>query len=270
MSEVAHRRRRRRAGRARARRSPARRASTCTPSRWRRASGRMSESSEPPQPTSTATTGETDIRLRSPRRHGRRNPHDRRRLPRPHARPARPPRAAGPRRRREAATCRPGRITPSRTPGSCWARRSTEALGDRRRDHPLRPRRRPDGRGARRRARSDISGRPLLVWEGVAVCRRASTGGFEHELAEEFLRAVASTARLHAAHHAGDRHERAPPDRGGVQGVRAGAARRDEHRSDRDGRAVDQGDPDGMMARLRLAWEMARGAISPGLERFVS
>jgi imidazoleglycerol-phosphate dehydratase len=41
----------------------------------------------------------------------------------------------------------------------------------------------------------DISGRPLLVWEGVPIPVGA-TGGFEHELAEEFMRAVASTARL--------------------------------------------------------------------------
>jgi imidazoleglycerol-phosphate dehydratase len=41
----------------------------------------------------------------------------------------------------------------------------------------------------------DVSGRPLLVWEGVAI-PTGVTGGFEHELAEEFMRAVASTARL--------------------------------------------------------------------------
>jgi len=41
----------------------------------------------------------------------------------------------------------------------------------------------------------DVSGRPLLVWEGVAI-PPGVTGGFEHELAEEFMRAVASTARL--------------------------------------------------------------------------
>jgi imidazoleglycerol-phosphate dehydratase len=40
----------------------------------------------------------------------------------------------------------------------------------------------------------DISGRPLLVFTGDVPA--GVTGGFEHELAEEFLRAVASTARL--------------------------------------------------------------------------
>jgi imidazoleglycerol-phosphate dehydratase len=42
----------------------------------------------------------------------------------------------------------------------------------------------------------DISGRPLLVFGGAVAIPPGVTGGFEHELAEEFLRAVASTARL--------------------------------------------------------------------------
>ncbi len=40
----------------------------------------------------------------------------------------------------------------------------------------------------------DVSGRPLLVFAGPVP--PGTTGGFEHELLEEFLRAVASTARL--------------------------------------------------------------------------
>ena len=40
----------------------------------------------------------------------------------------------------------------------------------------------------------DVSGRPLLVFAGSVP--PGVTGGFEHELCEEFLRAVASTARL--------------------------------------------------------------------------
>jgi imidazoleglycerol-phosphate dehydratase len=40
----------------------------------------------------------------------------------------------------------------------------------------------------------DVSGRPLLVF--AADLPGGTTGGFEHELCEEFLRAVASTARL--------------------------------------------------------------------------
>jgi imidazoleglycerol-phosphate dehydratase len=41
----------------------------------------------------------------------------------------------------------------------------------------------------------DLSGRPFLLWEGLRV-PRGETGGFEHELAEEFFRAIASSARL--------------------------------------------------------------------------
>ncbi len=40
----------------------------------------------------------------------------------------------------------------------------------------------------------DISGRPLCVWEGRLP--PGSIGAFDHELAEEFLRAVAHEARL--------------------------------------------------------------------------
>jgi imidazoleglycerol-phosphate dehydratase len=49
---------------------------------------------------------------------------------------------------------------------------------------------------ARASCAMDISGRPLLVWTGAVP--PGVTGGFEHELAEEFVRAVASTARLTA------------------------------------------------------------------------
>jgi imidazoleglycerol-phosphate dehydratase len=40
----------------------------------------------------------------------------------------------------------------------------------------------------------DLSGRPYCVLEGDLP--HGITGGFDHELLEEFLRAVASTARL--------------------------------------------------------------------------
>jgi len=40
----------------------------------------------------------------------------------------------------------------------------------------------------------DVSGRPLTVFE--AELPRGSTGGFEHELTEEFFRALASAAKL--------------------------------------------------------------------------
>ena len=41
----------------------------------------------------------------------------------------------------------------------------------------------------------DISGRPLLVFEAPQL-PAGTTGGFDHELTEEFFRAVASSARL--------------------------------------------------------------------------
>ena len=112
-----------------------------------------------------------------------------------------------------------------------------------RRDHPLRPRGRPDGRGARRVRDRHL--RPAVP----APSTRASLppgdiGGFDHELTEEFFRAVASSARLTLHLDVAGRHERPPHDRGGVQGVRPRAARRGRDRPDRDRRAVDQGDAD--------------------------
>jgi imidazoleglycerol-phosphate dehydratase len=47
---------------------------------------------------------------------------------------------------------------------------------------------------ARASATLDISGRPFLQFE--ADLPEGGTGGFDHELAEEFFRAVSSTARL--------------------------------------------------------------------------
>jgi imidazoleglycerol-phosphate dehydratase len=41
----------------------------------------------------------------------------------------------------------------------------------------------------------DVSGRPLLVFEAERL-PAGVTGGFDHELAEEFFRAVATTAKL--------------------------------------------------------------------------
>jgi imidazoleglycerol-phosphate dehydratase len=41
----------------------------------------------------------------------------------------------------------------------------------------------------------DVSGRPLLVWS-AAKLPSGSIAGFDHDLAEEFLRAVASAAKL--------------------------------------------------------------------------
>jgi imidazoleglycerol-phosphate dehydratase len=41
----------------------------------------------------------------------------------------------------------------------------------------------------------DVSGRPLLVYEAAAL-PNGITGGFDHDLAEEFFRAVVTNARL--------------------------------------------------------------------------
>ena len=70
----------------------------------------------------------------------------------------------------------------------------------------------------------DISGRPFTLFE--AELPPGATGGFEHELTEEFFRALANAAKLtlHLRVEAGT--QRPPHDRGGLQGVRARAARR--------------------------------------------
>ena len=196
MSEVRDRRRGGRAGARRARRSRGPRASPCTPRRWsvRRESARRDAApprspARPGRPTSRSTLGLDGT--------GAGDARDRRRLPRPHARPARPPRPARPRRRRSPATCRPARTTRSRTPASCSARRSTRrsatARGILRYGHAVVPM-----DEARAACAIDISGPPVLRVRGRR-CRPGATGGFEHELAEEFFRAVASAAQADAA-----------------------------------------------------------------------
>jgi imidazoleglycerol-phosphate dehydratase len=49
---------------------------------------------------------------------------------------------------------------------------------------------------ARATAAVDVSGRPLLVW--AAVLPPGAIAGFDHDLAEEFFRAVATAAKLTA------------------------------------------------------------------------
>ena len=53
----------------------------------------------------------------------------------------------------------------------------------------------PDGRGARR-LRDRRLGRPYCAVEGFERLPAGDIAGFEHEVAEEFFRAVASAARL--------------------------------------------------------------------------
>ena len=90
----------------------------------------------------------------------------------------------------------------------------------------------------------DVSGPAVLRGDRARAAARATIAGFEHEAAEEFFRAVASAARLtlHLELQAG--HERAPHDRGLLQGVRARAADRGRDRPRRGRRAVDEGDAD--------------------------
>ena len=68
----------------------------------------------------------------------------------------------------------------------------------------------------------DISGRGLCAFEGELP--PGAIGNFDHELTEEFLRALAANARLtlHLTIEAGT--QRSPHDRGRVQGAGAGAA----------------------------------------------
>ena len=86
----------------------------------------------------------------------------------------------------------------------------------------------------------DISGRGFCAWEGSIP--PGTIGNFDHELTEEFFRALATNAKLtlHLTVDAG--HQRAPHDRSGVQGGGASAARGGGARSDRTRRAEHQGD----------------------------
>ena len=78
--------------------------------------------------------------------------------------------------------------------GLALGRALDEALGDRagitRYGHAVVPM-----DEARAACAIDVSGRPLLVFSAPQLVPGV-TGGFEHELCEEFFRAVASTARL--------------------------------------------------------------------------
>ncbi len=105
----------------------------------------------------------------------------------------------------------------------------------------------------------DISGRPFTLFE--AALPPGSTGGFEHELTEEFFRAVATAAKLTVHLRVRGRHQRPPHDRGGLQGVRARAARRGRARPHRDGRAEHEGDAH------RVSGYFPRGQVQASQER---
>ena len=91
----------------------------------------------------------------------------------------------------------------------------------------------------------DVSGRAFVVLHDGGL-PAGETGGFEHELLEEFFRAVAGNARLTAAPRGPGGDERAPHDRGVLQGLRPRAARGGRDRPDRERRAVDEGHADRM------------------------
>ena len=135
--------------------------------------------------------------------------------------------ACGSRRR---ATWRPAPTTRSRTSGSRSARRSTARSATAPGSAATATWR---SRWTRRSAsaRSTSPGRPLCLFE--ADLPPISIAGFDTELAEEFFRAVATNAKLTL--HLGTRYgiQRAPHDRGVLQGLRARASRGGVDRSGR-------------------------------------
>ena len=158
-----------------------------------------------------------------PGRDGRRHARDRRRLLRPHARRARPPRRARSRRDGRPAIWRPGRTTPSRTSGIVLGQALDQALGDRAGHHAATAT--PSCRWTRR-AQRPRSTSPGGRSRRLARARSPPLGieGWDAGLDEEFFRAVASTAKLTLHVPDRGRAQPAPHGRGGVQGVRAGAA----------------------------------------------
>ena len=95
------------------------------------------------------------------------------------------------------ATCRPALTTRPRTPRIVLGQALDEALGDRAGIARYGAATRADGRGAARAARSTSPARPFTLFE--ADLPPGSTGGFEHELTEEFFRALANNAQADAA-----------------------------------------------------------------------
>src|SRR5215218_509841 len=171
---------------------------------------------------------------------------DRRRLPRPHAGPAGAPRRAGPggeRAGRPADRLAPhgrGHRDRARAGARPRARRAP-------RDRPLWLRRDPDGR-VPRRVRDRRLRPPLLRLRGL----RATPGGRHRGLRARGGGGVLPRRRVgravDAACQAAGRHERAPHDRGVLQGVRPRAAGGRGDRPGRDGRPLDQGHADVVIA----------------------
>ena len=219
------------------------------------------------------TTGETDIRCgwrsTAPARHAR----DRRRLLRPHARRARRAtalldldvRGHGRPRDRRAPHGRGRRA-------SCSARRSPRRSATRR--HPrFGARRRADGRGARLRAPSTSrAGRSAPTTVDAA---RSSIGTFDTDAGQGVPARARHQRRLtlHVPLLAGE--QRAPHHRGGVQGVRARAARGRRARPRRagvpshEGRAVSSAHRDRRLPDGQPAQRRRRASSTPASRRRV-
>ena len=136
-----------------------------------------------------------------------------------------------------------------------------------RRHLPLRPRCRADGRGARGVRRSTSpAGRSSRFEADLPP-------GGDRRLRPRADRGVLPRRRQHreadAAPHGRGGHQRPPHDRGGVQGVRAGAAPGRGDRPDRDGRAVDEGHADRVTTAIGIVdYGMGnRRSVEKALER---
>ena len=121
-------------------------------------------------------------------------------------------------------TSRPGPITRSRTWASASVRRSTGALGDRAGITRYGQATVPMDE-SRASCAIDISGRGLCAFEAAQLAPGA-IGNFDHELTEEFFRALAEQRPAHPARDRRGRDERPSRDRGGVQSGGPGAAGR--------------------------------------------
>ncbi len=110
----------------------------------------------------------------------------------------------------------------------------------------------------------DISGRPLCVFD--AELPATSIAGFDTELAEEFFRAVANSAKLTLHVSRPLRDQRPPHDRGLLQGLRTRIARRRLDRSRGERRALDQGNVESSEHASNLHPRLRHGQPALGRE----
>ena len=204
---------------ARRRRWPARRASSSTRARWRPAFATI-QPNDAVQPRSTARPARpTSASASRSTATGAGERDDRRRVPRPHARPARAPRPPRPRRPRDRRP-QTGAHHTVEDVGICIGQALDEALGDRAGIARYGIRDRADGRVARVRARSTSPAAGCWSFEA------SLPPGRDRQLRPRAGRGVLPRARdqreADAAHHRRGGHQRAPHDRGRVQGRRRG------------------------------------------------